>query len=350
VVALLLLDELSGERAASARHDLANQRAALDHFADSLGMSEDTRILLEFEDQARVVSLAILRLCCERFALHVGWNVSPLEGDERASARLGLFRSDGVDTWSPHNDDAIAITSDVPNVYHADADMVLAALRRHAPTLPDIPPTATPVAVWLVLDENGQVEKTAVSAEPRARGRRTMGQVLLEPFPGESLRKFASAGTALIPAGHIGPNRIIVWWLQRRADVKPNPERGIYQFDSLRLLPPRSTLEEVVKTRFPAYARVGLVEKEPIPVRDGNDSDSTPDQRVVPWFIADDTGAVLESWLGPYLKHSLIARQMIEARHPNLHFTSVRIGEIRAENGSRPPIVWAILDSSSPLP
>jgi hypothetical protein len=69
-----------------------------------------------------------------------------------------------------------------------------------------------------------------------------------------------------------------------------------------------------------------------------------------PWFIANDEGTVLESWLGPYLQHPMIARQMIQERHPNLGFTSVRIGEIATENGARAPIVWATLDSSSPLP
>jgi hypothetical protein len=165
-----------------------------------------------------------------------------------------------------------------------------------------------------------------------------MGQVLLEPFPGESLRKFESAGTAMIPAGLVGPNRVSVWWLQRRADVKPDPERGVYQFDSLRLLPARSTLEEVVKERHAAYARVGLTETE------------APHESSVPWFIANDDGGVLESWLGPYLQHPLIARQMIEERHPNLHFTSVRIGAIGTEVGTRAPIIWATLEPSSPLP
>ncbi len=46
--------------------------------------------------EAHVVSLAVLRLWAERFAVHVGWNVTPLKGDPRAAARLNLFRSDGA--------------------------------------------------------------------------------------------------------------------------------------------------------------------------------------------------------------------------------------------------------------
>lgn len=296
--------------------------------------------------------LAVLRLSYERFAVDIGWSISSLDGDPRASAQLNLFRSDGVNAWSGQDDDAsIAITSDVPIAYHGDAEMVLAALRRHVPTLVDIPPGAPRVAVWLVLDENGRVEKTAVSTEPRARGRRTMAQVLLERFPGESIRRFESAGTAMIPAGHVGPNSIGVWWLQRRADVDPDPERGVYQFDSLRLLPPRSTLEEVVKERYPTYARVGLTEMKEIPHRAGNAPlDPSPDECIVPWFITNDEGTVLESWLGPYLQHPMIARQTIQDRHPKLRFTSVRIGEIGIERGAGAPIVWATLKRSSPLP
>ena len=350
VIALLLLDELSGERAAAVRHDLANQGAGLDHIADQLSLTEDSSILLEFAEEAIVVSLAVVRRCFERFVVHVGWSISPLEGDQRATAQLNLFRSDGANSGlGRENDSSVAITSDVPIVYHADGDMVLAALRRHVPTLVDIPPE-TRVDVWLVVDEDGRVEKTAVSTKSRPRGRRTMGQVLLEPFPGENLRKFESAGPVFIPAGHIGPNKITVWWLQRRADVKPDAERGIYQFDSVRLLP-RSIVEDVVKQRYPTYARVGLIEMQEIPHRPGNAPfDPTPEECIVPWFIANDDGTVLETWLGPYLQHSLIARQMIQARHVNLRFASVRIGQIRAENGTRPPIVWAIVDPSSPLP
>src|SRR5687767_6240901 len=100
VVALLLLEELSGERAAAARHAFANNRANLDYLADRLGLTDDSLILLEFEDEAPVVSLGVLRLSCERFAVDIGWSVSALADDSRAAAQLNLFRSDGVDTGS----------------------------------------------------------------------------------------------------------------------------------------------------------------------------------------------------------------------------------------------------------
>src|SRR5688500_18583203 len=73
VIALLLLDELSGERAAAARHQLANQRAGVDQFAAQLGLTENSPILLEAGDEERVVSLGVLRLWSERFALDIGW-------------------------------------------------------------------------------------------------------------------------------------------------------------------------------------------------------------------------------------------------------------------------------------
>src|SRR5512134_2729378 len=102
VVVLQLLSELSGDRAASARKEFANQRHGLEELAGQLGLTADSRILLEFDDEAHVISLAVLLLWSERFAVHVGWNIGPLEGDHRASARLNLFRSDGVKSrgWS----------------------------------------------------------------------------------------------------------------------------------------------------------------------------------------------------------------------------------------------------------
>jgi len=96
VVALQLLSELSGDRAAGARKELANQRGGLEELAGQLGLTADSRILLEFGDEAHVVSLVVLLLWSERFAVHVGANIGPLEGNPRASARLNLFRSDGV--------------------------------------------------------------------------------------------------------------------------------------------------------------------------------------------------------------------------------------------------------------
>jgi hypothetical protein len=96
VVALQLLSELSGDRAAGARKEFANQRGGLEELAGQLGLTADSRILLEFGDEAHVVSLAVLLLWTERFAVQVGWSIGPLEGDGRASARLNLYRSDGV--------------------------------------------------------------------------------------------------------------------------------------------------------------------------------------------------------------------------------------------------------------
>jgi hypothetical protein len=349
IVALLLLDELSGERGAAARHTFANQQAGLEHLAGQLALTADSRILVEFDDEAYVFPLAVIRVWSERFAVDVGWSLGGLEGDARASARLNLFRSDGIDT-PPRRPGMLLITSDVPVAHHTDADMVLSALRRHVPAVMESPMDAKVVRVWVMLDENGRMERTAVSLEPRTDAHRTYAAALLEPFPAERLSSFESVGSIFIPPGY-GPNTISVWWLQRRADVKPDAENGVYQFDAQRLLPPRSTREEVVKERYPEYARVGLTEMRDIPVREGNAPfEPTPEECVVPWFIANPEGTVQESWLGPILQNPLIARQMIQERYPSLRFTSVRIGDIRTDNGSWPPVVWAILEPSSPLP
>jgi hypothetical protein len=98
VMTLLLLDELSGQRAAGARKEFANQQAALEDLSLRLGLTAGSRILLEFDGEERVVTLAVLRVWSERFMIDIGWNVGPLEGDPRASARLNLFRSDGIRT------------------------------------------------------------------------------------------------------------------------------------------------------------------------------------------------------------------------------------------------------------
>jgi hypothetical protein len=99
IVAVQLLGELSGDRAAAARQELANQRANLEEMVRPLGLSAASRILIEVGDGVRIMSLDALRQWSERFAVQVGWNVGPLADDPRASARLNLFRSDGVNSW-----------------------------------------------------------------------------------------------------------------------------------------------------------------------------------------------------------------------------------------------------------
>ena len=96
MVALTLVGELAGERAASGRHTLANQRAGLDTMAARIGLTPESRVLLAFGEEVHVVTLAVLRAWSERYAVHVGWTLAALRGDARAVARMVLFRSDGA--------------------------------------------------------------------------------------------------------------------------------------------------------------------------------------------------------------------------------------------------------------
>jgi hypothetical protein len=98
IVALHLLSELSGERASGARKNFANQRAGLQEMADQLGLTPESRIVFESGDETHVVSLAVLTLFIERFLVDIGWSIVDLVNDTRASARLMLHRSDGVNS------------------------------------------------------------------------------------------------------------------------------------------------------------------------------------------------------------------------------------------------------------
>lgn len=95
IVSLTLLDELTGERAAWFQKELTNQREGLEETVQQLGLDADARVLLEFDDEVHVLSLPVLRVWAERFAVHVGWGLQTLEADARASARMRLIRSDG---------------------------------------------------------------------------------------------------------------------------------------------------------------------------------------------------------------------------------------------------------------
>lgn len=96
MVALTLLDELEGERERWGRHSFANQRACLESAVERLNLTDDSRLLLEFDGESYVIPLATLRVWSERFGVQVRWNLDRLESDARASARLILVRSDGV--------------------------------------------------------------------------------------------------------------------------------------------------------------------------------------------------------------------------------------------------------------
>jgi hypothetical protein len=98
VVGLTLVSELTGDRAASAHHEFANQQAAVQEQVGQFGLSADSRILLELDRESLVVSLAALRTWSQRYVIYVGWNMRPLVDDPRASAKLFLIRADRVDS------------------------------------------------------------------------------------------------------------------------------------------------------------------------------------------------------------------------------------------------------------
>jgi hypothetical protein len=100
IVAMHLLDELRGPRASGARHILANQRSGLEDMIRQANLGDDARVLLDADGERRLVSLAAVRLWCDRFAIDVGWSVSLLDGDPSASARFNLYRSDGMNASS----------------------------------------------------------------------------------------------------------------------------------------------------------------------------------------------------------------------------------------------------------
>jgi|SRR5687767_6739448 len=97
MVALLLLSELSGDRRKWAESLFEDYSKALRDAADRLGLTPESTIVFEFDDEAHVFSFATLRLCCERFIVHVAFNLDPmLNDDPRAKVRLVALRSDRV--------------------------------------------------------------------------------------------------------------------------------------------------------------------------------------------------------------------------------------------------------------
>jgi hypothetical protein len=99
IVALALLDELTGDRRAHAQHAFDNQRSAVDSMAARLGLGAAAKVLLQFDDEERIIPLSALQTWSGRFAVQVGWSVRDYVDDERADARMMLRRSDGTWSW-----------------------------------------------------------------------------------------------------------------------------------------------------------------------------------------------------------------------------------------------------------
>lgn len=95
MVALTLLHELSGDRRRWGEKTLSNFTTCLDQMSAQLGLTVDSGVLLELDDESDVYPLATVRLWTQQFGVQVGWSLSPIAGNPRAQAQLAVRRSDG---------------------------------------------------------------------------------------------------------------------------------------------------------------------------------------------------------------------------------------------------------------
>ena len=98
MIALTLVDELTGERRKWAEKTLSNFTVCFDEICTKLGLSASSRFLLEFYEESHVFSHGAVRLWTQQFGVQVGWLCDSLRNDPRADARMILRRSDGM--WS----------------------------------------------------------------------------------------------------------------------------------------------------------------------------------------------------------------------------------------------------------
>lgn len=99
VVSLMLLDELSGHRRASAEAAFRLQCANLKRRIDKLQLRDDSVVLLQFDDEERLFPLSALSIQRRRFLVAVPSQLEPYTDDSRANARLTAVRSDGAWSW-----------------------------------------------------------------------------------------------------------------------------------------------------------------------------------------------------------------------------------------------------------
>ena len=97
-VALLLLDELQGERRSWGEKNFSNQSEGLRSLGEQMGLSPRSRVVLDLDDEEHLFTFAVLTRWAERFCVDVGWSVGDC-GDDRADARLWLIRADHQQSW-----------------------------------------------------------------------------------------------------------------------------------------------------------------------------------------------------------------------------------------------------------
>lgn len=91
---LTLLDELSGERRRWAEKTLSNFVVNLDAMCEQAGLTESSRVLLEFEEEQQVFPLSAIYYWARHLAVDVGWSIQRLENEPDADACLMLLRPD----------------------------------------------------------------------------------------------------------------------------------------------------------------------------------------------------------------------------------------------------------------
>ena len=93
-VVLTLVDELAGERRRWAEKTLSNLVGNLDSMVSQSRLPPTARVLVEFDEESHVFSLDAVREWAGTLAVNVGWNIAPLENEDRAEACLMLVRAD----------------------------------------------------------------------------------------------------------------------------------------------------------------------------------------------------------------------------------------------------------------
>lgn len=98
-IALMLLDELSGERRWWGEKNLSNQLAGVNALAEQFQppLGPDSKLLLETRHENHIVTLDVLRYWAEHFSCPAGWNIgAPRPGaPAEVAAQIRLFSADG---------------------------------------------------------------------------------------------------------------------------------------------------------------------------------------------------------------------------------------------------------------
>lgn len=184
--------------------------------------------------------------------------------------------------------------------------------------------------VYFIANAQGEMEKTAIDTDPPVYG--NIGIPIRAKFPDVDFKTAEMTGVQIFAAGKMGPDTVVVFFVQRKAapGTKGMPARDVFLFTRGREFTSEPVLRTAVERHQPSALLGEIKSTEEV------------------WFVVNDRDEVLASGVGPVSTDSQIARKRLEERFPGIEIGRVTMtGSVKTATGHSIHLIWAKLKSGS---